>query len=163
MATAASAAGNLRAMLLTGDFFLGAVVATTLTKLIFHLKEVQSSNVAVNKATADVLLILVSMLRLGQSTTVPHVIDNDSYDRISLCIRVISSVDVGMRTVWLKLCRESFVKMIADKHHREMEETKAIAQELYAQPDDLIDFYHLKSRKVSERRVQYATETLINC
>ncbi|CAK9210114.1 unnamed protein product [Sphagnum troendelagicum] len=147
MATAASAAGNLRAMLLTGDFFLGAVVATTLTKLIFHLKEGQSSNVAINKATADVLLILVSMLRLGQSTTVPHLIDNDSYDRISLCIRVISSVDVGMRTVWLKLCRESFVKMIADKHHREMEETKAIAQELYAQPDDLIDFYHLKSRK----------------
>jgi coatomer subunit beta len=75
----------------------------------------------------------------------------------------MSSVDVGMKTVWLKLCHESFVKMIADKHHREMEETKTIAQELYAQSDDLIDFYHLKSRKVSERRVQHATETFTNC
>ncbi|CAK9866541.1 unnamed protein product [Sphagnum jensenii] len=147
MALAASATANLRTLLLTGDFFLGAVVATTLTKLILHLKEVQSSNVAVNKATADVLLIMVSMLRLGQSTALPHPIDDDSYDRISLCIRVLSSADEGMKTVWLKLCRESFVKMITEKQHREMEETKAIAQESYAQPDDLIDFYHLKSRK----------------
>ncbi len=41
--------------------------------------------------------------------------------------------------------------MITEKQHREMEETKAIAQESYAQPDDLIDFYHLKSRKVREK------------
>ncbi len=151
MAMAGSTTANLRAILLTGDFFLGAVVATTFTKLILRLKEVQSSNVAVNKATADVLLIMVSMLRLGQSAALPHLIDDDSYDRISLCIRVLSGSDDRLKTVWLKLCRESFVKMIADKQYREMEETKALAQESYAQPDDLIDFYHLKSRKVREK------------
>jgi coatomer subunit beta len=159
MAMAGSTTANLRAILLTGDFFLGAVVATTFTKLILRLKEVQSSNVAVNKATADALLIMVSILRLGQSAALPHLIDDDSYDRISLCIRVLSGSDDGLKTVWLKLCRESFVKMIADKQYREMEETKALAQESYAQPDDLIDFYHLKSRKVREK-VERARENL---
>lgn len=38
--------------------------------------------------------------------------------------------------------------MLADKQHRETEEMKAKAQISNAQPDDLIDFYHLKSRKV---------------
>ncbi|KAM0001221.1 putative clathrin/coatomer adaptor, adaptin-like, coatomer beta subunit, armadillo-like helical [Helianthus debilis subsp. tardiflorus] len=44
-------------------------------------------------------------------------------------------------------CRESFVQMLADKQLRETEELKAKAQVSHAQPDDLIDFYHLKSRK----------------
>jgi coatomer subunit beta len=38
--------------------------------------------------------------------------------------------------------------MLADKQRRETEEIKAKAQISNAQPDDLIDFYHLKSRKV---------------
>jgi coatomer subunit beta len=38
--------------------------------------------------------------------------------------------------------------MLAEKQFRETEEMKAKAQITYAQPDDLIDFYHLKSRKV---------------
>jgi hypothetical protein len=42
--------------------------------------------------------------------------------------------------------------MLAEKQFRETEEMKAKAQISHAQPDDLIDFYHLKSRKV---RVNY--------
>ncbi|KAJ6758756.1 COATOMER SUBUNIT BETA [Salix koriyanagi] len=78
------AAGNLRSLLLTGDFFLGAVVACTLTKLVLRLEEVQPSRVE----------------------------------------------DCPLQ-----------------KQLRETEELKAKAQVSYAQPDDLIDFYHLKSRK----------------
>ncbi|KAI3960721.1 hypothetical protein MKW92_017432, partial [Papaver armeniacum] len=44
-----------------------------------------------------------------------------------------------------------FVKMLEDKQFRETEEIKAKAQISHAQPDDLIDFYHIKSRKVSQR------------
>lgn len=146
----AGASANLRAILLTGDFFLGAVVASTLTKLLMRLEEVQPSAVAVNKAKAEILLILVAMLRLGQSSALPHPIDKDSSDRISLCIRVLSSPDDVIRTVWLKYCRDSFVTMIKEKQHRETEDLKAKAMVSHAQPDDLIDFYHLKSRKVSD-------------
>ncbi|XVE71337.1 hypothetical protein DITRI_Ditri10aG0142900 [Diplodiscus trichospermus] len=139
--------GNLRSLLLTGDFFLGAVVACTLSKLVLRLEEVQPSKVEVNKATMQALLIMVSMLQLGQSHVLPHPIDNDSYDRIVLCMRLLCNTGDEIRKIWLQSCRQSFVKMLSDKQLRETEELKAKAQVSHAQPDDLIDFYHLKSRK----------------
>ncbi|KAL7165835.1 hypothetical protein ACSBR2_036660 [Camellia fascicularis] len=141
------ASGNLRSLLLTGDFFLGAVVACSLTKLVLRLGEVQPSRVEVNKESSQALLIMVSMLQLGQSSFLPHPIDNDSYDRILLCIRLLCNTGDDVRKIWLQSCRESFVKMLSDKQFRETEEIKAKAQISHAQPDDLIDFYHLKSRK----------------
>ncbi|KAK9099811.1 hypothetical protein Scep_023241 [Stephania cephalantha] len=124
-----------------------SVVACTLTKLILRLEEVQSSKAEVNKATTQALLIMVSMLQLGQSSYLPHPIDNDSSDRIVLCMRLLCNTGDEVRKVWLQSCRESFVKMLADKQFRETQEIKAKAQVSHAQPDDLIDFYHLKSRK----------------
>ncbi|XP_041010695.1 coatomer subunit beta-1 [Juglans microcarpa x Juglans regia] len=141
------ASGNLRSLLLTGDFFLGAVVAYTLTKLVLRLEEVQPSKVEVNRASTQALLIMVSMLQLGQSPVLPHPIDNDSYDRIVLCIRLLFNTGDEIRKIWLQSCRLSFVKMLSEKQLREIEELKAKAQISHAQPDDLIDFYHLKSRK----------------
>ncbi|XP_052209409.1 coatomer subunit beta-1 [Diospyros lotus] len=141
------ASGNLRSLLLTGDFFLGAVVACTLTKLVLRLEEVQPSKVEVNKVLTQALLIMVSMLQLGQSSALSHPIDNDSNDRIVLCIRLLCNTGDEVRKIWLQSCRESFVKMLSDKLLRETEEIKAKAQISHAQPDDLIDFYHLKSRR----------------
>jgi coatomer subunit beta len=109
--------------------------------------------VALNKATAEVLLYLVSILRLGESTALPHPIDDDSRDRITLAVRILSSPSDVMRLVWLKYCQDSFRKMIADKQARETEEHRAKQAVASAQPDDLIDFYHLKSRKVGASRV----------
>lgn len=140
--------GNLRSLLLTGDFFLGAVVACTLTKLILRLEEVQPSKVEVNKTSSQALLIMVSMLQLGQSPVLPHPMDSDSYDRIILCIRLLCNAGDEIRKIWLESCRQSFVQMLSEKQLRETEEIKAKAQISHAQPDDLVDFYHLKSRKV---------------
>jgi hypothetical protein len=94
-------------------------------------------------------LIMVSILQLGQSSYLPHPIDNDSYDRIVLCVRLLCNTGDDVRKVWLKSCRESFANMLAEKQFRENEEMKAKAQISHSQPDDLIDFYHLKSRRVS--------------
>ncbi|GMH14164.1 hypothetical protein Nepgr_016005 [Nepenthes gracilis] len=138
---------NLRSLLLSGDFFLGAVVACTLTKLVLRLEEVQSSQIEVNKSATQALLIMVCMLQLGQSSFLPHPIDNDSDGRIVLCIRLLCNTGDKNRKIWLQSCRQSFVKMLADKQFREIEERKAKALISHAQPDDLIDFYHLKSRK----------------
>ncbi|XP_038985773.1 coatomer subunit beta-1-like [Phoenix dactylifera] len=139
--------GNLRSLILSGDFFLGAVVSCTLTKLVLRLEEVQPSKAEANKACTSTLLIMVSMLQLGQSSSVPHPIDNDSYDRIMLCIRLLCNTGDEVRKIWLQSCRQSFAKMLAEKQFRETEEIKAVAQISHTQPDDLIDFYHLKSRK----------------
>ncbi|XP_058113643.1 coatomer subunit beta-1-like [Magnolia sinica] len=139
--------GNLRSLILSGDFFLGAVVACTLTKLVLRLEEVQTSKVEVNKAKTEAVLIMVSMLQLGTSSFLLHPIDNDSYDRIVLCIRLLCNTGDRVRKIWLQSCRQSFIHMLADKQFHETEELKAKAQISHTQPDDLIDFYHLKSRK----------------
>lgn len=149
------ASGNLRSLILTGDFFLGAVVACTLTKLVLRLEEVQSSKTEINKVKTQILLIMVCMLQLGQSHVVPHSIDPDSYERIVLCIKLICHTSDEMKKIWLESCRQSFVKMLSEKQLRELEELKAKAQISNAQPDDLIDFFHLKSRKVTKSRFVY--------
>ncbi|KAL9439828.1 hypothetical protein AB3S75_018656 [Citrus x aurantiifolia] len=138
---------NLRSFLLTGDFFLGAVVASTLTKLVLRLEGVQSSKVEVNKASTQAVLIMVSMLQLGQSPVLPHPIDNDSYERIVVCIRLLCSTGDNVRKIWLQSCRQIFVKMLSEKQLRESEELKAKAQISHAQPDDLIHFDSLKTMK----------------
>ncbi|KAG2721018.1 hypothetical protein I3760_02G061300 [Carya illinoinensis] len=117
--------GNLRTLLLTGDFFLGAVVACTLTKLLLRLEEVQQSKVEVNKESTRALLIMVSMLQLGQSSVLPHPIDNDSYDRIVLCIRLLCNTGDEIRKIWLQSCRQSFVQMLSEKQLQETQEIKA--------------------------------------
>ncbi|GAA0145483.1 vesicle coat protein [Lithospermum erythrorhizon] len=137
----------LRSLILAGDFFLGAVVACMLTKLVLRLQDVQPSSSEVNKTKCSVLLILVSMVQYGQSSVLPHPIDSDSYDRIVLCIRLLCNTGDEVRKIWLESCRESFAKMLSDKQLRESEEIKAKTQASHSQPDDLIDFYHLKSRR----------------
>ncbi|GAA0184957.1 hypothetical protein Leryth_022394 [Lithospermum erythrorhizon] len=137
----------LRSLVLTGEFFLGAVIACTLSKLVLRLEEVQPSKSEVNNTKCSALLIMVSMIQLGQSSVLPHPIDSDSYDRILLCIRLLCNTGDKVRKIWLESCRESFAKMLSDKQLRETEEIKAKAQTSHSQPDDLIDFYHLKSRR----------------
>ena len=70
----------------------------------------------------------MSMLQLGESSVLPQPIDNDSRDRIVLCMRLLCNTGDEVRKIWLQLCRESFVKMLADKQLREIEELKAKAQ-----------------------------------
>ncbi|KAI3960720.1 hypothetical protein MKW92_017431 [Papaver armeniacum] len=103
--------GYLRSLNITGDFSLE------------QLEEVQPSKPEVNKASSQALLVMVSMLQLGQSSFLPHLVDNDAYDRIVLCIRLLCNTGDEIRKIWL--------------HYGIF----------HAQPDDLIDFYHLKSRK----------------
>jgi coatomer subunit beta len=74
------------------------------------------------------------ILQLGQSSYLPHPIDNDSYDRIVLCLRLLCNTGDDVRKVWLKSCLQSFVNMLAEKQFRETEEMKAKAQITYAQP-----------------------------
>uniref|UniRef100_M8BKU4 Coatomer subunit beta-1 n=1 Tax=Aegilops tauschii TaxID=37682 RepID=M8BKU4_AEGTA len=134
---------SLRFLIMSGDFHLAAVVACTLTKLVLRLEEVEA-----NKASAESLLIMVSMLQLGKSSYLPHPIDNDSYDRIVFCVRLLYSTDYDhARKVWLLPCRQSFTKMLAEKQSRKKnDKMKVEAQNAHAHTDDSIDFYHLVSR-----------------
>jgi hypothetical protein len=198
---------NLRALLLGGDFFLGGVIAGTLTKLVLRLNQLAAlAPGAANRAGAEAMLFIASILRLGDSSSVPTPMDDDSRDRMTICLAILASPDEeavqvgsscqalrlgrvlpclwlpvssscgGRRQaclpvagaacpsggrcrhaaanasaapvqVWLEECRGAFAQMTQEKLSREAEEAKAADRQAAAQPDDLIDFHHLKARK----------------
>ncbi|KAK2969952.1 hypothetical protein RJ640_008292 [Escallonia rubra] len=138
--------GDLRTQITTGNFSLAAIVASTLTKLVLRLEEVQPLKVEVNKATAQALLSMVYILQLGKSSFVSCPIDDDSYVMIVLCTRLLCNTGGQVRKTWLQSCRLSFASMLADKQFHEAAEIRK-AQLSHAQPDERIEFYNLKGRK----------------
>lgn len=153
---------NLRALVLGGDFFLGSVTATTLTKLALRYLSVASEPSAARRLQAETMLYIVCMLRLGKSSTLPTPIDEDSADRLSLCLKTLAapSADPAAAEVWLRGCRDAFAGLISDKSRQAAEDAAATETAPEAQADDLIDFYHLKSRKgLSQVEIEDAVAT----
>ncbi|CAL8470680.1 g10222 [Coccomyxa elongata] len=146
-ASMAASAPNLRTLLLSGDFFLGGVVAGTLTKLLLRLRKLQGQ--APHRMVAEAMLFVAAILRLGESPQMAHPIDADSMDRMVTCLQVLAGKLDGKEEeqVWLDACNHSYAAMIKDKQSREAEEAKATDKQAMAQPDELIDFHHLKSRR----------------
>lgn len=152
-AAALSAVPSLRALLLARDFFLGSAVGSTLTKLLLRLSQLAespSSGVQASRvhcAKAEAMLYLTCMLRLGTAPALGHPIDSDSSDRLRLCLQVIARPTPGVVQVFQGDCRAAFARMTREKQGREAEEAQQRTGLPTSQPDDLIDFYHLKSRK----------------
>ena len=81
-----------RTLLLSGDFFLGGVIAGALSKLVLRLHGLpELTTLEKNRATAEALLLIVSMLRLGESGTLPQPVDDDAADRMVICMQVSQS------------------------------------------------------------------------
>lgn len=64
-AVAANKMPQFRTLLLGGDYFLGAVLATCMTKLVMRLQEIKA--VDYNQLRAEAMLTMTSIIRVGQS------------------------------------------------------------------------------------------------
>jgi hypothetical protein len=119
-----------RALLLGGDYFLGAVAAASLAKLVLRMRALRALPPAsLNRMAADVMACITAMLRLGESGAAAaagvHPLDADSRDRMAACLRTLAAgADDGLARVWLDDCRASFTQLIADKQQREAAEAK---------------------------------------
>lgn len=151
---AGSSAPNLRSMLLAGDFFLGAVLAATLTKLVLRLRVGGETPAReLNRLSAEMMAVVAGAMRLGESSSaMAHPLDDDARDRMAACLRVLAAADdAGAAATWLGASRAAFEQLIADKQRREASEAKKEAAAKVAQPDELIDFRHLKARRGMSR------------
>ena len=101
-------------LLVNGDYFLGTVLSTTLTKLALRYSTLVSDAAAVNARRAEAMLIMTSIIRVGQSQFVTHNIDEDSYDRIMQDIRVVGNRqhEKVIDKVYLEDSRNAFAKQI---------------------------------------------------
>jgi coatomer subunit beta len=76
--------------MLSGDFFLGGVVAASLAKLALRLRQLGLKTRVVNQVSAQVMLYATSILRLGEAKALTHPIDDDSVSRIVTALQVLS-------------------------------------------------------------------------
>jgi coatomer subunit beta len=147
-------AQNLRIIFLAGDTFFGAVVAVSLVKLLLRLKAAAAATGSpaaseLRKRSAQIMLLLVSMLRhdeqkAGQSELS---LDRDSRDRIATCLKMITEPSKDIVHLWLEAYRASYAATLEERRSRDIEEQDARNAANACQPDDLIDFAHLKHRK----------------
>jgi coatomer subunit beta len=148
LAGGVSTTHNLRTLLLAGDFFLGGVLAGALTKLVLRLRQQKSiPQHTLNRVTAQAMLYIVSILRLGQSQQLQNPVDEDAVERMAVCLQVLSSRQPEAAEVWLEDCRKSLAMMIRNKQASEAAAARQQELKSSAQPDELIDFHHLKARR----------------
>eukprot|EP01129_Flabellula_baltica_P012413 TRINITY_DN5608_c0_g1_i1.p1 TRINITY_DN5608_c0_g1~~TRINITY_DN5608_c0_g1_i1.p1 ORF type:complete len:931 (+),score=219.81 TRINITY_DN5608_c0_g1_i1:13-2805(+) len=100
-------------VLLQGEFYLGAVLATSLCKLVLKIMDYEENAEVANRYQAEALLYLVSILRLSESLDMT--IDQDSSDRINLCINLLINPDGYEKEIFSESSRFSLVKYLNDK------------------------------------------------
>lgn len=103
------------ALILQGDFYTGAVLASTLTKLILRYAQISPDSKATNALRAEAMLIMTSVIRVGQSKFAATPIDEDSQERIMTCIRTLSQVKdtPAVADVFLHDTKAAYAKMVA--------------------------------------------------
>jgi coatomer subunit beta len=142
----------LRQLILDGDYYLATVLSSTLVKLVMRHSEISADNARTNALRAEAMLIMISILRVGQSQFVKAPIDEDSVDRIMSCVRSLadSSSKKELENVWLNDTRKAFRAMV------QVEEKKREAKEAYeraksaVQVDDVVQIRQLSKRNATD-------------
>jgi len=132
----------LRKYLMEGDFFVGAALAGTLTKLALRWDGLVKEEAKQNRFTAECMLIIASILRLGTSGLPEKAITKDDEDRLQLCLKVLSDKTSLLCSVFNTECREALSQML--EAHVSLElgaggDKKAVA----IQPDCPVSFSQL--------------------
>ncbi|KAL9109370.1 MAG: hypothetical protein Q9227_006000 [Pyrenula ochraceoflavens] len=115
----------LRQLILDGDYYLATVLSSTLTKLVMRHAEISSDAARTNALRAEAMLIMISIIRVGQSQFVKAPIDEDSVDRIMSCVRSLAEFAERkeLETTFLEDTRRAFRAMV------QVEEKKRAAKE----------------------------------
>jgi coatomer subunit beta len=139
----------IRALLLKSDFYLGTVLAATLTKLILRYEELCQDAEKVNTLKSEAMLIMTGIINLGRSKFVNSTIDEDSVERIMTCLRTLSSVpeDKLLKEAFLNDSRNAYSQLVRTQDKKAAQEKELNKKNHAIQVDDVINFSLLKSKK----------------
>ncbi|CAK7239160.1 MAG: coatomer subunit beta [Sporothrix thermara] len=135
----------LRQLILDGDYYLATVLSATLTKLVMRHSEISSDKARTNALRAEAMLIMISIVRVGQSQFVKAPIDEDSVDRIMTSVRSLAefSEHRELETVFLEDTRKAFRAMVvAEEKKRAAKEADEKAKTA-VQVDDVVPIRQL--------------------
>jgi len=150
----------LRKLVTEGDSFVASVVCATLTKLVVRASEMDLerwSSQIVKKKQINAILIMCSMVRLGQTLLTSKArIDRDSFDRITLWLRMLVDPTAAEETrkALLHDCSRSFEAMLTERKMNTMSDSQSLQnqnekkiREIVSQPDSLISFRQLRENR----------------
>ncbi|KAG7821696.1 hypothetical protein KL928_000171 [Ogataea angusta] len=139
----------LRALLLEGDFYLGSVLASTLVKMVLRLSKITTKTDLLNALKAEAMLIMVSILRAGESSLVKKRIDEDSAERILSCVRFLSEEGKDESLIdeaFLDDTKKAYKQQLAAEAQQLKDKQQASVQNNAEQVDDAIVFRQLNTK-----------------
>ncbi|BGP14222.1 hypothetical protein JCM10213_005886 [Rhodosporidiobolus nylandii] len=170
-AVKAAAKPPLRALILGGDFYTATVLAATLVKLVMRLKEIVEQEGGdrrrVNELRAESMLIMTSIIRVGQSHFASVPIDEDAQERILACLQSLAELDSSsssassseaskvLEQVFLRDTQAAYARMVAHEEKKAKEKKKREDKASAVQPDDLIQFRQLAKKNQGAEADEY--------
>lgn len=117
----------LRQYLIDGDFYTGAALGTTFTKLGIRYAEIwnDQDSIKANQFCVNLMLILTYILKLGKSGICSKSIGIDDEDKISESIKILNDRDSEIEEIYIKECSKSLNEMLAAKEDEESSNKKA--------------------------------------
>ncbi|XP_076644693.1 coatomer subunit beta [Halictus rubicundus] len=130
--------------MMDGDFFIGASLATTLTKLALRYKGLEEDLQKRNRMQAESMLIMTTVLQLGRSGLPAKAMTHDDAERLSLCLRSLACPTPLVQKVFTEGCREALGRMLTAKAEEDSQNQKAKEKPgSTVQVDDAIQFLQL--------------------
>lgn len=142
----------LRQLILDGDYYLGAVLSSTLTKLVMRHSEISSDQARTNALRAEAMLIMISIIRVGQSQFVKAPIDEDSVDRIMSCVRSLAEFTERkeLETSFLEDTRKAFRAMVQVEEKKRAAKAAVEKAKTAVQVDDVFSIRQLAKRNAGD-------------
>jgi len=142
----------LRQLILDGDYFLATVLSSTLTKLVMRHSEISTDGARTNALRAEAMLIMISIIRAGQSQFVKAPIDEDSVDRIMSCVRSLAefSQKKELETAFLDDTRKAFRDMVQVEERKRAEKDAVLKAKSAIQVDDVISIRQLSKKNAMD-------------
>lgn len=138
----------LRQLILEGDYYLATVLSSTLVKLVMRHSEISDDDARTNALRAEAMLIMISIVRVGQSQFVKAPIDEDTVDRIMACVRSLSEFTKhkSLEHVFLDDTKKAF-RAIVQTEEKKREARDAAEKARFAiQVDDVVQIRQLAKK-----------------
>ncbi|KAL9094313.1 MAG: hypothetical protein Q9165_003454 [Trypethelium subeluteriae] len=138
----------LRQLILDGDYYLASVLSATLTKLVMRHSEISQDTARTNALRAEAMLIMISIVRVGQSQFVKAPIDEDSVDRIMACVRSLAEFaqKKDLETVFLDDTRKAFRAMVQTEEKKRAAKEAVEKAKSAIQIDDVVNIRQLAKK-----------------
>ncbi|KAI7220752.1 Coatomer, beta subunit [Hortaea werneckii] len=142
----------LRQLILEGDFYLATVLSSTLTKLVMRHSEISGDKARTNALRAEAMLIMISIIRAGQSQFVKAPIDEDSVDRIMSCVRSLAEFaqKKDLETAFLDDTRKAFRDMVQVEERKRKEKEDVLKARQAIQVDDVVSIRQLSKKNMMD-------------